>query len=146
MKKLSNWFRSNVMLPLETKHDTDALKSFAISMIVAFPVVFMLLLPWAFSAAIPTWPVYLSFILSGLYIFAPTFLYYPYLVWMIIASILGFINTSLILALAYYLLIVPTGVFMQWRKALEYKPFKSSQSAWVKREKLPNKDNLKEPF
>lgn len=146
MKKLSNWFRSKVMLPLETKQDTEALKSFAITMSIAFPVVFMLLLPWAFSAAIPAWPVYLSLILSALYIFAPTFLYYPYLVWMIIASILGFINTRLILAFAYYLLIVPTGVFMQWRKGLQYKPFESKQSAWIKREKLPNKDNLKEPF
>lgn len=146
MKTLSNWFRNSVMLPLVLKQDIDALKSFAITMSIAFPVVFMLLLPWVFTAAIPTWPLYISIMLSGLYIFAPQILYYPYIVWMIVASILGFINTRLILALAYYLLIVPTGLFMQWRRGLQYKQLESSESAWVKREKIPNKDNLKEPF
>jgi hypothetical protein len=146
MSKLSNGLRHNIMLPLVSKHDTDALKSFALTMSIVFPVVFMLLLPWVLSAAVPIWPVYLSIGLSALYIFAASLLYYPYLLWMIIASVLGFINTRLILALAYYLLIVPTGLFMQWRKGLQYKQLESSQSAWVKREKIPNKDNLKDPF
>jgi hypothetical protein len=134
MKQLSNWFGNSVMLPLVPKQDTEALKSFAITMGVAFPAVFMLLLPWVFNAAMPTWPLYVKL------------LYYPYLVWMIIASILGFINTRLILAIAYYLLIVPTGLFMQWRKGLQYKQFDSGKSAWIKRETLPSRDNLKEPF
>jgi hypothetical protein len=104
------------------------------------------ILPFLFSAAVPAWPVYLSLLMTASYIFAPRLLYYPYLVWMHIASVFGFINTRVILALAYYLLIVPTGLVMKWRKGLQYKQFSRQESAWVKRDQLPKKNNLKEPF
>ena len=149
LKKSKHWFTSSVLLPLASKQDTEALKNFAVTMAIAFPVVFMLVLPWLFSLGIPNWPLYIAMVLTGLYIFKPSLLYYPYVVWMFIASVFGFINTRIILALAYYLLIVPIGLVMQWRKGLQYKhkkQVKKNESAWVVRENAPKKENLKEPF
>jgi len=145
-KGINKWFFSSVMLPLAERGDQNALSSFAITMAIAFPVVFMLVLPYVFSTHIPNWPIYMSLGLTFLYFFAPKILYYPYLVWMVIASILGFINTRIILAIAYYLLIVPTGLVMQWRKGLEYKHQIHDPSVWSKREQSPTKKNLKDPF
>jgi hypothetical protein len=146
MNKVVSWYKQTVMLPLVSKDNTDELKSFAITMSLAFPIIFMGILPFLFSAAVPKWPIYLSLLMTACYIFAPRLLYYPYLVWMHIASVFGFINTRVILALAYYLLIVPTGLVMKWRKGLQYKQFSRQESAWVKRDQLPKKNNLKEPF
>jgi high-affinity Fe2+/Pb2+ permease len=146
MKQITNWYKSNIALPTASKNDKSALQSFAITMALAFPIVFMLALPWLLSNSTPMWPIYVSMLLSGLYIFAPALLYYPYIVWMFIASILGWINTRIILAIAYYLLVVPIGLFMQWRKGLEYKHQIQDDSAWTKRDKLPTKENLKDPF
>lgn len=146
MHKLKQWFNDFVMLPLVDMHDEDALKRFAISMSIAFPVIFMALLPWLFNAIIPKWPAALSLVLMFFYFLAPRFLYYPYVVWMLIASVVGFINTRIILALAYYCLIVPIGLFMQRRKGLQYKHHVDGKSAWVLRDKQATKENLKEPF
>ncbi|MDT0594455.1 SxtJ family membrane protein [Glaciecola petra] len=150
MTKLQQWFKNEVLLPFAERQDVLALKSFALTMAVAFPAVFMLLLPWLFhgtlQGTVPLWPAMISFILMALYIFKPLFLYYPYVLWMIFASILGWFNTRIILALAYYFLIVPIGLFMQWRKGLQYKNKMPLESAWIPRKQKPNKHNLKEPF
>lgn len=146
MKSVNEWFFTRVLLPLANKNDLETLQSFAVTMAIAFPIIFMLLLPWVFSASVPIWPIFLSAGLTSLYFFAPRLLYYPYIVWMIIASILGYINTRIILAIAYYLLIVPIGLFMQWRNGLEYKHHIKTNSVWIIRTQLPEKKNLKEPF
>jgi len=146
MKKIKLWFSQSMMLPLVSKNDYEGLKTFAINMSIAFPVIFMLLLPWLFNGNMPHWPALLSIVLMLLYFLKPALLYYPYVIWMIIASVLGFINTRIILALAYYCLIVPIGLFMQWRKGLQYKQYSRHESAWQKREVNPTKENLKEPF
>lgn len=147
--KLKIWFTTTVLLPFASKNDIEALKSFAVTMAIAFPVVFMLILPWLFNLGIPNWPLYIAIALTGLYIFKPSLLYYPYVVWMLIASVFGYINTRIILALAYYILIVPIGLIMQLRKGLQYKhkkQVKKQVSNWVMRDKAPKKENLKEPF
>ena len=146
MKQVKQWFTQNVLLALANKQDTEALKSFAISMSIAFPVIFMLLLPWIFDGKIPLWPALLSMLLMILHVLKPSLLYYPYIMWMLIASVLGYINTRIILALAYYCLIVPIGLFMQWRNGLQYKQPPGTESAWQKRENIPTKQNLKDPF
>lgn len=141
-----NWFNTQVLLPLCDKTDVRALRSFALTMSIAFPAVFMALLPYIFDGSIPYWPAVISVVLMSLYVLLPKALYYPYLCWMYFASVIGFLNTRLILALAYYVLIVPIGLFMQWRKGLQYKTESNQTSAWVKRSHSPQKNNLKEPF
>jgi hypothetical protein len=71
-----------------------------------------------------------------------------YVVWTVFASILGWLNTFVILALAFYLLIFPIGLVLRLLGKLGYqtklKP--DAKSHWIQRVSPPQKDNLKEPF
>lgn len=138
-----------IMLPLVAKDDKPALRSFAVVMSCAFIGVFMLLLPWLFSHNLPLWPLFIAGALMGLHIAFPAALYYPYFVWMVIASILGWLNTKVILLVIFYLLITPIGVVMHLAGRLQYKHKVTAKSNWVKREcgdYEKDKKRLEEPF
>jgi hypothetical protein len=135
------------MLVLVSKTDIGALKAFARTMIWAFPLVFMGLLPWFFEQSIHWWPAVISAVLLVLYFVYPTGIYYPYRIWMAIAGVLGWINTRIILAVAFYLLIFPIGLLMRSLGKLQYQTkIEKTDSFWIKREQKLTKDNLKEPF
>lgn len=138
-----------IMLPLANKDDLSALKSFSVTMAIAFPAVFSLLLPWIFSSAIPIWPFAVTIVLSVLNLVAPYLLYYPYVGWMVIASILGWLNTKVLLGIIFYLLITPIGLFMKVFGKLQYKHRVHDESNWVKRnneQAQKHKTRLEEPF
>jgi hypothetical protein len=140
------------MLKIAKEDDVPALKEFARTMIWALPLVFMLILPWWFSAAVYWWPVVVSAVLIVFYFVYPAALYYPYRLWMAIASVLGWVNTRIILGLAFYSLIVPTGLVMRSLGKLQYKtglpPLKeeASVSYWIKNKQKVDKNNLEKPF
>jgi hypothetical protein len=142
------------MLKLADKSDITALKEFARTMMWAFPVIFMLILPWLFNGPIHWWPASISALLILLYFAYPAGLYYPYRLWMAIASVLGWINTRLILGLAFYLLIMPIGLLMRTLGKLQYKTKIScsadvqptNSSYWIKSEDKLDKNKLENPF
>lgn len=142
-----------IMLPIVSKDDTSALQSFTLMMAVAIPLFFMIILPWWFAQAVPIWPVLLSMLLCLIHIAKVQVIYPFYVLWMIIASILGWVNTHIILFLIYCIMILPTGLFMQAVGKLQYK--KGTQlhikgtatcTSYVIRDTKPTKQNLKEPF
>ncbi len=138
-----------IMLPLAKKDDISSLKSFAVTMAIAFPVVFSAILPWVFSTAMPVWPFAVSIAFSALYIAAPHLLYYPYVIWMVVASILGWLNTKLLLGIIFYLLITPIGLIMKVFGKLQYKHRVHAESNWIKRDdeaRQKQKTRLEEPF
>ncbi|MBF7072688.1 hypothetical protein ISG33_04655 [Glaciecola sp. MH2013] len=138
-----------IMLPLASKQDIPALRSFAVVMSSAFPIVFMLLLPWLFNHSMPWWPLAVPLILMLLHLFLPQALYFLYLAWMILASILGWFNTQLLLAIIYYGLITPIGLVMRALGKLQYKKRLQTGSSWVIREHndySKDKKRLEEPF
>lgn len=136
------------MLVLLDKNDIAGLKSFALTMIWAFPLVFMGVLPWLFEFAIPYWPAGVSLVLLVLYAVFPLGIYWPYRVWMMIAGVLGWINTRIILGLAFFLLILPIGLLLRMFGKLQYqaKKVKNQSSFWIKNDQPRTKDKLKEPF
>ncbi|PKG99326.1 SxtJ family membrane protein [Paraglaciecola sp. MB-3u-78] len=139
------------MLKLAKKDDENALKEFARTMIFMLPLVFMLILPWWFNGAIHWWPAAASGVLGVLYFVYPLALYYPYRVWMAIASVLGWVNTRIILGLAFYLLILPIGIVMRSLGKLQYKTGSRSKgtsgvSHWIRDKRKIDKNNLEKPF
>lgn len=138
----------SIMLPMADRDDRRALRQFAWQMSIAFPLVFALLLPWIFDDPMPVWPFVVSAsLLLSAFVFPP--LLYPlYCIWMVIASILGWMNTQLILALAFFVLILPLGLVLRLFGKLGYKTAldQSATSYWITRDNPPGKDNLKEPF
>ncbi|GAC28207.1 SxtJ family membrane protein [Brumicola pallidula] len=138
-----------IMLPLANKNDIKAMRAFALTMSIAVPSVFMLLLPWLFGHAAPYWPAGISTVMMLLYWVFPKGIYYPYYGWMIIASVLGWFNTKLILALIFYVVITPIGLIMTTFGKLQYKTHVSGHSNWVKplhTDARKDKKRLEEPF
>jgi len=139
----------NVMLPLANRNDTSAMRSFALTMSIVFPIVFTLLLPWLFNSGVAYWPFAVSCVLMSLYVVYPKGIYYPYYMWMIIASVLGWFNTRLILGLVFYIVITPIGLLMKTLGKLQYKKQVNNQSNWVKQthtDARKDKKRLEEPF
>ena len=139
----------NMMLPLAERNDTKAMRSFALTMSIVFPIVFMLVLPWLFNNSLPYWPLVISTVLMSLYLAYPKGIYYPYYVWMIIASIMGWFNTKLILGLVFYVVITPIGMFMKAFGKLQYQKHVNTDSNWVMQKHTDarkDKKRLEEPF
>ena len=137
------------MIPLYQQHQIEELKRFALTMMLVFPAIFMLLLPWLFSGSIPWWPAVLSLILAVLYLVYPKWLYYPYRVWMAIATVLAWINTRLVLGIAFYGLILPIGLILRIFNKLQYNDHAQTseeESFYIIVKHTKTKDNLEEPF
>lgn len=138
-------------LPVSPASDKKAMQQFSRGFSILLSVVFSGLLPWLFSAPVPIWPLIVSGVLLLVgEIYSPA-VYPVYRVWMVIASILSWVNTRLIMLIAFYLLIFPIGLALQLLGKLQYKKVKwpvsnEASSYWVKREHSPTKENLKEPF
>ncbi|NCP65959.1 MAG: hypothetical protein GW763_05550 [Paraglaciecola sp.] len=135
--------------------DKASLDDFAITLSWVFPVLFMGLIPWLFARSPELslgycWPLLISLsLLSVRVVYAPA-LIYPYRLWMAIASIVGWINTRIILAAAFYLLIFPIGVVLRVFGNLQYQGRlygnKRHASFWQDSQDNNNKEDLEKPF
>ena len=134
------------------KNNIHELRHFALTMSIAFPVVFMAILPWIFGFGIPLWPVFLSAILLVMYVMAPKLLHYPQIAWAWISFVLGWVNTRILLWIVFYVLIFPMGFIARHAGKLNYNAYEntteemSQQSFWVKRESKAAKQDLENPF
>jgi hypothetical protein len=136
------------------KTDIEAFKEMSRILILAFPIVFMVILPWLFGrtphwGVSYWWPLLLSIGLLGLYLIYPLGLYYPCRLWLAISSILGWFNTRVILGIAYYGLIMPIGWLLRRLGKLQYDTgLKRSKqnSFWIKRQDINDKQRMKDPF
>ena len=129
------------------KQDKTALKKFALTMSIAFPVVFMGVLPLIFGLGIPLWPAAISALLLVLYVIFPAGIYYPQLVWAYIAFALGWVNTRVLLFLVFYVLIFPVGFIARRLGKLNYNRGDTQKpSGWVKRTDKVDKQSLERPF
>ena len=138
-----------IILPIAQPNDKGAMRSFALGMSIFLPLLFTLILPWLFDKPLAYWPLVVSSCFMILYFAYPKGIYYPYYIWIIIASVLAWINTRVILALVFYLVLTPIGVFMKLLGKLQYKKQLTQQSAWVQlkhTDARKDKKRLEEPF
>ena len=123
------------------KNNIPELRKFALTMSIAFPVVFMVVLPFLFGFGIPVWPAVLSVLLLIMWGLCPRLLHYPQIVWAWISFVLGWVNTRILLWIVFYLLILPMGLLARSAGKLNYNSYKKSHysiggeskdSYWVK--------------
>lgn len=139
---------SSFLLPIASREDRNNLKSFARGMSLLVTIVFGVLFPWFFDHPTPYWPFGVAVVLMILHVSWVSALYPFYVGWMYVASVLAFINTRLIMFVAYFGLIAPIGIVMRLLGKLQYtkRPFPTNNSYWIKREDSPTSERLKEPF
>ena len=125
---------------------TKELKAFGLLMVWAFPLFIGIIAPWILGKGLQWWTLWVSLFFASLALLAPKLIYYPYKVWMLIAGIIGFINTCLILGFTFYFLIFPTGLVLRLLNKLHFKKKNNSSSNYIKRTDKLTKEQLEKPF
>lgn len=133
-------------MPLLAKNDAQGLRRFGWQMAIAIPLLFTLLLPWLFSWGLVSWPLYLSAILLLVALVYPLGLYYPYRLWMSFASVMGWLNTRLLLGIVFFLLLLPIGLVLRLTGKLQYCKSRQTDSYWLAPDKIPTAKDLEDPF
>ena len=102
--------------------------------------VFALLAVWFWyrDKSFWTWPLVPAAPLMVLGAAAPKLLRVPYLVWMSLALLLGFVVSSILLTLFFYFVITPMGIVarLAGKDFLNLKLTGSGESYWVRREQI----------
>jgi len=95
------------------KLDSKGLRKFGLMTGAVIVVLFGLLLPWLLSHGWPRWPWILAALLWVPALVYPKVLGPVYTGWMKFGAVAGFINTKIIMAILYYLVVVPIGLVMR---------------------------------
>lgn len=138
----------HMALPVVAKDNTKALRDFCWQFSLFFGLIFMGLLPWLFTQAIPFWPlVPIIYLLGFGWLYTPA-VYPVYRVWMVFASVLSYTNTYILLGLVYFIVLVPLGLILQVLGKLDYR--KKAElvdgTYYRKREDVLTKERLRQPF
>lgn len=75
--------------------------------------VFGLLLPWLWGFPLPVWPWVVAAMLALPALVAPALLRPVHRAWVALAAVLAWVNTRVLLAVVFYLMIVPVGLAMR---------------------------------
>ena len=135
-------------MKLVESSNVKELRKFALMMMWAIPLLFMVIFPWIFDSAVLWWSLLASVIAGALHLFYPKGIYPFYRIWMAIAFVIGWINTRVILALIFYIIIFPTGILLRIFGKLQYQSVvdQNKPSFWeAASDKLDEKD-LERPF
>jgi len=110
-------------------------------------VLFGLVFPWLFDYALPAWPWIIALTLGTIGLLYPQCLKPLYRSWMAIGHVLGWINTLVILALVFYLLITPTGLIMRiFGKDPMARKFLRPQKSYRVLATKPDRKQVERPF
>ncbi len=112
--------------------DKKGLREFGLVTGGLFAGIFGLLLPWLFGFNFPLWPWVIAGIFWGLALI-PNGLKQIYRGWMYLALAIGWVNTRILLAMVFYLMITPFGLIM---RLFGKNPIKNKPSTLVSYRKL----------
>ena len=103
-------------------------------------LLFGLLLPWLIDQPFPIWPWWLLSVSASLAIIYPLSLKPFYKLWMAFGSVMGWINTRLILGIVFYLVFLPFGLAL---KLLGKDPLSRKINNKVESYRVINDQNIK---
>lgn len=98
---------------LTDKPDARALRQFGAIMAGAIALMFGLVIPWLWDLAWPRWPWIVAGVLALWAVLWPAGLAPVFRNWMKLATVLGWINTRLLLGVVFYGIIAPIGLIMR---------------------------------
>jgi hypothetical protein len=103
------------MTAQDTAHSPDChtLRTFGLVTGAVFVGLFGLALPWLRRATLPRWPWIVAVPLILLALAAPGALRGVYRIWMRFGRVLGAVNSRIILAILFFLVITPAGLVMR---------------------------------
>ena len=112
---------------------------------VVFSIVFLIvaLYPLINSEGLRIWALVVSIIFFLLAFLAPKILVFPNKLWFKFGLLLGSIVAPIVMALVYFVTVLPTGLIMRLlgKDLLKQKLDKNAKSYWVKREPMGSMKN-----
>ena len=124
-----------------------------------FAVVFGLVLPWTHefktdlwsyqygNLKFPLWPWVVSITFWSFALIFPLALKPVYKVWMLIGHVLGWINTRIILAILFYMLIFPMGLLMRlFGNDPMHKSYDKKLNTYRVIHPVPDKTHVEKPY
>ena len=97
------------------------LREFSILLGFVFPILIGWLIPLFSGHQFRIWTLFISLPILIIGNFQPNFLFYPYIFWMKLGSVLGWINSRIILGIIFFLVLFPIAFIM---KLFNYDPLK----------------------
>ena len=89
------------------------LKEFGLLIGFGFPLLIGWLIPSLMGHGIKVWTLLIGFPSLILGLASPRLLYYPYMIWMKLGLILGWVNSRIILALVFMIVLLPIAFIMR---------------------------------
>lgn len=93
--------------------DTPGLRRFGLTFSAIIAALFGLIIPFAFKIGFPWWPWAVAIVFSAWSLLAPASLNGFYHLWMRFGLIMNAIISRIILGIAYYLAVLPTGIVLK---------------------------------
>ena len=121
------------------------LKEFGLLIGICFPVLIGWALPVLFAHSFRIWTIWISIPSLVFAIARPRWLYYPYLAWMKLGDMMGWLNSRLILGLVFLLVLLPLALIMRIFGHDPLKVKKTDQKSY-REIKTNHKINLKKIF
>lgn len=134
-----------VRLVLSNKFSKKLLRNFGFLIGFAFPILIGWILPSLGGHPFRYWTLWISIPSLFLAVSRPSLLFYPYVVWMKLGHMLGWLNGRLILGLIFLLILQPISLIM---KILGHDPLriKKSKNKSYREIKINHEVNLKKIF
>ncbi|GAA5214159.1 SxtJ family membrane protein [Corallincola platygyrae] len=138
---------STLKPPMIAASDKGELRKFGLGFAALLALFFWALLPWWIGYERSLWPIYAGGVIAALAFVLPITIYPLFRVWIVIALILGWINTRLILGVVFFLLIMPLGGWLYWRGKLHFKQgFDPKRESYKERRKALDEKQMENPF
>jgi Saxitoxin biosynthesis operon protein SxtJ len=123
------------------------LRSFGLVLAGLFALVFGLALPWLFGRAWPLWPWIVCAAFASVGLAAPAALRIVHRVWMRFGAVLGTINTYLLLAFVFAVLIVPAALALRLvRRDAMRRRRDPRASTYREASRVPARDHMEKPY
>ncbi|MET0379132.1 MAG: SxtJ family membrane protein [Spongiibacteraceae bacterium] len=123
------------------------LRSFGLIFAVILIGLFGLLIPWLRERPLPSWPFGIAGVFVVLALVFPLGLKPFFKIWMKFGAVMGFINTRIILAVFFFILVTPLGWLM---RALKHDPmrrgFEQGAASYRIISKAQTKADLEKPY
>ena len=109
----------------------DKIREFGFVFGIGLPTLFGLIIPLVTGHSIKNWTFIVGIIFIFINIFNPKFLIIPYKLWMKLGHVLGWINSRIILAIVFFLVLLPISIVM---KLFGYDPLRKIKGQKTYRE------------
>ncbi|NER94644.1 MAG: sxtJ [Symploca sp. SIO1B1] len=129
------------------KNSKKELRQFGMTLGTIIPLLFGLILPWLWGYQFPLFPWIIGSLLWIVALTFPLSLQLLYRIWMKIATIMAFVNSSIILGIIFFVVVTPMGFIMT---LVQYDPLRRkktfNQETYRINSQVKKRETMEKPY